>query len=128
MTQDRPIDLLVDDDYHLGGWHDAGSVDGRDYSEVELHVAGRISTVPPFADRYSPRALPIARVALEALADYHVPAVPAVELEDLLGVIDARLAELRGTKRPSDMIRMAVAGGIDELMALRQIIQDGAQP
>jgi len=54
------------------------------------------------------------------------PAVPAVAFEDLLNIIEARLAELRNTERPSDMIRMAVSGGIDELTALRQIIE-GAQ-
>ena len=51
------------------------------------------------------------------------PAVPAVAIEDLLGVIDARLEELRGMERPSDLIRMAVAGGIDELTNIRQIIE-----
>jgi len=55
------------------------------------------------------------------------PAVPAVAFEDLLSVIDARIAELRSAERPPDMIRVAVSGGIDELTALRRTIE-GTRP
>jgi len=48
-------------------WVDEGSIDCNMYTSLELHVAGAISTMAPFANQYSPRALPIARRALEAL-------------------------------------------------------------
>lgn len=45
--------------------------DARGYREVEQFVAGAISTVAPF-DRFPPMwALPVARVALGALDDWH---------------------------------------------------------
>ena len=54
------------------------------------------------------------------------PAVPAVAIEDLLGVIDARIVELY-TERPSDPLAcMTMAARIYELNVIRQIIE-GAQ-
>jgi len=37
---------------------------------TECFVAGRLSTMPPFADQFSPRALPFARQMLEALGEW----------------------------------------------------------
>lgn len=51
-------------------WEDPGSIDTSDYDPIELFVAGALSTMPPFANQYSPRALPYARKALKAARFY----------------------------------------------------------
>ena len=82
MTDEPMVDVSEDDGYcpHCYGvgcgacsaatWPDAGSIDPHDYTEVECFVAGRLSTMPPFADQFSPRALPFARQMLEALGEW----------------------------------------------------------
>lgn len=51
-------------------WEDQGSIDPNDYTPLENFVAGALSTMPPFANQYSPRALPYAREAFNAAARY----------------------------------------------------------
>lgn len=51
-------------------WEDQGSIDPNDYTPFENFVAGALSTMPPFANQYSPRALPYAREAFNAAARY----------------------------------------------------------
>lgn len=51
-------------------WEDQGSIDPNDYTPLENFVAGALSTMPPFAHQYSPRALPYAREAFNAAARY----------------------------------------------------------
>lgn len=48
-------------------WVDEGSIDTGDYTGLECYVAGALSTMPPFSNKYSPRALPFARKALQAI-------------------------------------------------------------
>lgn len=51
-------------------WADGSLPDMNLYTELELFVAGRLSTMAPFA-RYHPAwALPFARAALEACGDW----------------------------------------------------------
>lgn len=44
--------------------------DSRLFTSLELFVAGAISTLPEFADRHPTHCLPIARLALDAAADW----------------------------------------------------------
>lgn len=59
-----------DEGMKAGTWEDEGSIDPKQYTELELTVAGALSTMPPFANQYSPRALPFARIALEAVSSW----------------------------------------------------------
>ncbi len=58
---------MVTAERHAVVWEDAGSIDCDKYTGLECYVAGALSTMAPFDKVYSPRALPFARKALEAL-------------------------------------------------------------
>ena len=51
-------------------WADGDIPDLNLYTELELFVAGRLSTMDPFAQHHPAWALPFARAALEATGDW----------------------------------------------------------
>lgn len=71
-------------------WIDADAVppDTKNFSSVELFIAGALSTMPPFSEYHPGWCLPYAAEALRALSEWMPDEAETTRIDDVINDVD----------------------------------------